>query len=128
MLQLVDKLFNDAVINDENVLMLENLILNSQAYGNYSTHIKMIYLDDMQKKYTSKKKAAVYIRRAFPGFRQMALRYPILEKIPLLLPVVWIIRFFSADKNTVKVKLNALNTLDADEAKRLSNFIKNISQ
>lgn len=127
-LQLVDKWFNDAVINDENVLMLESLILNSQAYGNYTTHIKMVYLDDMQKKYTSKKKAAVYIRRAFPGFRQMVLRYPILEKIPFLLPVMWIIRFFDTDKNTVRVKLNALNALDTDEAKRLSDFIKNISQ
>ena len=64
---------------------------------------------------TKKSKGKRLIETIFPSLKHMKLRYSILEKLPILLPIFWIVRIFefvlSNDKNS-KNKFNKISNVD----------------
>lgn len=64
---------------------------------------------------TKESKPVRMLKTAFPGYRHMRLRYPILKKLPFLLPVFWLLRFvkytFTKDAHIVR-KREALKNVD----------------
>lgn len=68
---------------------------------------------------TQKSKARRMFESAFPSFRHMARKYPVLRKLPVLLPVFWLFRLiqytFSKDKNIVR-KRTELKNVDQQSA------------
>ncbi|MCH5191169.1 MAG: nucleotidyltransferase family protein [Oscillospiraceae bacterium] len=69
---------------------------------------------------SQKSKAKRIFETAFPNFKHMALKYPLLKKAPFLLPAYWVIRLFSylfsSDKSVVRHRkgLISSNKNDAD--------------
>lgn len=88
---LEDRLLTKGIINhetDEQALKLQNLIekdVEKERKGEYW---------ELQKEKAGKflERIKRKIRWAFPDFHYMASIYPLLEKVPVLLPVFWIIR------------------------------------
>lgn len=76
---------------------MEKLILVSGAFGTdnqkYTNRQEKI-----QKKYKNKKvaKAMYFLTRTFPEYSYMCNIYPFLYKIPILMPVMWIVRLICA--------------------------------
>lgn len=76
---------------------------------------------------TSKKsKAKRIFETAFPKYKHMALKYPILKKLPVLLPVYWIIRLFtylfSGDERIAKHRRGLISSGKNDADIMLSIF------
>lgn len=76
---------------------MEKLILVSGAFGTdnqkYTNRQEKI-----QKKYKNKKvaKAMYFLTRTFPEYSYMCNIYPFLYKIPILMPVMWIVHLLCA--------------------------------
>lgn len=55
---------------------------------------------------SKKSKGRRLFESAFPSFRHMALKYPVLQKLPILLPIYWLIRLvqytFTKDKAIIR--------------------------
>ncbi len=62
---------------------------------------------------TQKSKARRMLESAFPSFKHMALKYPILRKLPILLPFFWLIRLlqytFTKDKTIARKRMELKN-------------------
>ena len=56
----------------------------------------------------------------------MKKRYPILEKLPFLLPVMWVVRIFSSFTNRKKYSEEAkmVNSIDTEAKERQIEFLK----
>ena len=69
---------------------------------------------------TQKSKAKRIFETVFPNFKHMALKYPVLKKAPILLPIYWVIRLFtylfSSDMSVAKRRKGLItsNKNDAD--------------
>ncbi len=76
---------------------------------------------------TQKSKARRMLESAFPSFRHMALKYPLLRKCPILLPFFWLIRFmqyaFTKDK-TIARKREELKNADRKSAETMQKIFR----
>lgn len=76
----------DGAVRDDTLLLMENYIVlgppvqNATAASTAAT--------------SQKSKARRIFETLFPKYRHMALKYPILKKLPFLLPIFWLIRIF----------------------------------
>ena len=68
---------------------LENYILNSGIYGNMENKIAVI-----NEKNASRSKYIIDI--IFPSKKSMAKKYPVIEKAPVLLPFMYVVRWISS--------------------------------
>lgn len=71
----------------------ETMMFRSGIYGNKDTD-KQTQMNALEEKYGSRKKAkrAYLLRRIFPSLATMRLWYPILKKLPILYPFLWVYR------------------------------------
>ncbi len=71
-------------------------------------------------------KALYYLKRLLPPLSQMKVRYPILRKIPLLLPIMWCVRLlsFTTSKRDVSGEIEAVNSVGEQEQERFKIFIE----
>ncbi len=61
----------------------------------------------------------------FPGLHHMKKNYPVLEKLPFLLPLMWIVRIIkSIFSNRARKKLDAIEATDVSDYKVLENIYK----
>ena len=86
---LADYWFGDGDANDD-ILLVGDYILKSGVYGN--TDNFAIFKGGESDLKSSKKK--FWIRTIFPSYKTMKGKYKILKKLPFLLPLVWIYRWF----------------------------------
>lgn len=96
---------------DENLTLMENYIVlgapvkNAEAAANAAT--------------TKKSKLNVLWSTAFPSYKHMKLRYPLLVKLPILLPIFWVIRIiqyaFTKDEK-LSQKRDGLKNVDAESS------------
>ncbi len=83
--------------------------------------------DDKHITWTFGKKCKYFISLWFPGVSTMKKRYPILEKLPFLLPFCWITRIFRAvfrNRNALKEQRNEIRRLNSDELKEAKRIRK----
>lgn len=83
--QLYKCAFDNAEYNDD-LITMENYIVFGAPVNNASEVANVAR--------TSKSKSQRLLNLLFPCLRHMKLRYSILEKLPFLLPVFWIVRIF----------------------------------
>lgn len=112
---------------DENVLMLEDLILNSGAYGNYSKYLDITLSRNAEDGFTVNK-IRNFIRLICPPLNVMENKYPIVKKYPALLPFSWIKRVLDAQREHTKAVAKSVNGLSKKEAKKLEKFCSNIER
>lgn len=77
---------------DEASKKITAFILTSGEFGNVKNKASSKAIRDYMNKDISKAKKYSFLRLVFPDFQHMKESYPILGKIPLLLPVMWIVR------------------------------------
>ncbi len=82
--QLYKCAFEDAEYNDDLIIM-ENYIVFGAPVKNANEVSKVAR--------TNKSKSQRFLESAFPNLKHMKLKYPILEKMPFLLPFFWVVRF-----------------------------------
>lgn len=104
---------------DETVSLIENYIILGAPVKNASAASKMAA--------SGKSKSRRFLETAFPPLRHMQLKYPLLKKIPVLLPVFWLIRLvkytFTKDRSLVR-KREELKNADAQSADILGEIFK----
>lgn len=114
--QLCKCAFENGEYNDDLKLM-ENYIVFGAPVKNADEIAKVAR--------TNKSKSQRLIKSAFPGLKHMRLKYPILEKLPFLLPIFWAVRmleFFvkKNDKmNENKTKLSNIDQKSVDIMKEI---------
>ncbi|MGN0519828.1 MAG: nucleotidyltransferase family protein [Candidatus Fimenecus sp.] len=111
-------MFSDAV-HDDTLLLMENYIVLGPPVANAA---------EASKAATSQKsKAHRIFETLFPKYRHMALRYPILKKAPILLPIFWLIRIFqyafTKDKRLI-AKREQIKNVDKKSADTMQKIFK----
>ena len=104
--QLYKCVFDDAEYNDD-LITMENYIVFGAPVKNANEVSKIVR--------THKSKSQRLVESAFPNLKHMKLRYPILEKVPFLLPIFWIVRFFEfvfIKKGNLEQKQSTISTID----------------
>lgn len=80
---------------DDKTEFITQFIFDNGVYGTKHTHILAMALRDVRsKKSVSAVRIKKYLRSFFATYKGMCLIYPILEKWPVLLPVMWFVYFF----------------------------------
>ena len=76
---------------------------------------------------TQQSKARRTLSAVFPNFRHMSTKYPVLKKLPFLLPIFWLVRFvqyaFTKDKHIVRKK-EELQNADQKSVDTLARIFK----
>jgi len=85
--------FGKGEINEETEL-LSSYVIDSGVYGKEDNGVVMRNID---KTATAKStKRAFLFKMIFPSYKVMAKRYKVLKKCAILLPIMWIVRWFQA--------------------------------
>lgn len=72
-------------------------------------------------------KATSFIKTLFPNYKHMSLRYPILKKLPFLLPLFWVIRAvtYTFSKNDmVKTKREQMKSYDKESVEKMKEIFE----
>ncbi len=96
---------------DENVKETAEYIILSGVFGTQTNY----YLSGIIHGDYSEKKSSYFLTRLFLPYKLMKKRYPILKKLPILLPILWVVRLLSALKNREKYANEADNVKSVDE-------------
>jgi len=122
---LIDKWFEGKDIQDLNVLLIEQLILNTSAYGDYDLAIKMFASKTDIRKLNTKKKIFSYM---FLPLDKMKIGFPVLNKYPWLLPVMWIVRIIVRPKAKARSFIATMKDFTEEEAQIINAFLTDISK
>lgn len=123
--KLIRKWFYYEEIEDEIVGIIENMVLNSGAYGDFDTYVKISHSGDKSKNNSYLKRCIQFI---FPGMEFMSTKYRILKRKPYLLPIMWIVRMFNADVGFSKAVLSSIRKINDDDTAILNKLEKSISE
>ena len=105
--QLYKCAFDGGEYNDDLTLM-DNYIVFGAPVKNASEVSKVVH--------THKSKWQRFLESAFPNLKHMKLKYSILEKLPFLLPIFWIVRFFEFvffKKGSLEQKHESISNVDS---------------
>ena len=127
MVKLEQKWFEGIDCDEENVLITEEIILNSGAYADYGRYLNMLMSDEDEDKFRQNK-AKRFIGYLFPPARVLKGKYKVLEKHPYLLPVMWIARFATAKREKAAAVAKSFKSIHEDEAVKLNRYINNMSK
>ena len=95
---------------DDDILEMAEYVLLSGVFGNETNN----YLSGILRGEYKESRLSYLLHRAFPPFNQMKVRYKILCRFPVLLPIMWIVRLFAftGSKTTVSSEMNTINSVD----------------
>ena len=102
---------------------VSNYVLGSGTYGVFSQTITN------HASTARGGKLGFYLRRAFPGYRFMAEKYPSLRRFPLALPLYWLRRLWRAafgQNKQMRREVQAVNAVDKEEQKRLDGVMDRV--
>lgn len=107
---------------DESIKEIAEYIILSGVYGTQANE----YLSGIRRGDYSEKKSSYFIARLFPGLKSMSIRYPMLRKIPLLLPVFWVVRLVTAlfDKESLVAEVRTVNSATEEEKSQFVEFLE----
>lgn len=97
----------DGAEYDDDLITMENYIVFGAPVANAS-EVSRVALKN-------KSKSTRYLNTLFPRLKHMKLRYPILEKFPVLLPIFWVVRFFEfifKKSDKIKYKNQQITNVD----------------
>lgn len=103
--------------------LITQIIFNSGVYGTYKAKVLSNAVKSSKNIGTAKKTKFIRVLIAiFLPYNQMVSQYKILKKIPILLPIMWMVRWFKAafiKKNTIKRKTQELKIMST---KSITNY------
>ena len=106
---------------DSDTLSIASYILESETSGEYKNIVA---------NYTAKDKFKRIAEDIFPSAKTLSIRYPILKKAPVLLPVCWIRRGFYTlffKRSAFKTEVYAIKDFNSDKNKEISR-IRNLAE
>ena len=90
---------------------MEAKLIRDGIYGSSGTFVESRYSRFADRiSFAPARKALFLIWRAFPGMKEMKLRYPVLKRMPFLLPFCWASRWLRHKKN-ISMELKELRKL-----------------
>ena len=107
---------------DESVQAMAQYIFLSGVYGTQTN----TYMSGIGRGEYSDDKSAYFIKRLFPPYKSMSARYPVLKKLPFLLPLFWLIRIISAafGKEDFKKEVKNVASTSNDEVTAHLDFLR----
>ena len=115
--KLLDVWFKSAE-SDEITDLMTTKIFDSGAYGTQEDRLSAEALRAGNNGKNAKKKRLISL--IFPSYANMKLKYKILKKVPILLPFMWVVRWFEAvfTPSKVKSKKKQLNMISQEGVDR----------
>ena len=121
-MRLIDVWFNDAEGNDITDL-ITNYVFRSGAYGlEENKNISKGYRNIKATGFKNAK-AAIVFSTLFPNLVAMQIEFPILKKVPIALPIFWIVRWFYKT-NKIKSVSRKLAHADSEKVKAFEKDLK----
>lgn len=115
----LSKAMFESAVRDDTLLLMENYIVFGPPVKNAAAASKAAT--------SQKSKARRIFETLFPKYRHMALKYPILKKAPILLPIFWLIRIFqytfTKDKRLI-AKREQIKNADRKSADTMEEIFK----
>lgn len=107
---------------DDSLAEMGDYIILSGVFGNETND----YLSGIIRGDYTEKKSSYFLARLFLPYKFMKKRYPILKKLPFLLPLMWVVRLFSALVNKDKYVQEAqnINSVDSGLKDERIDFLK----
>ncbi|MFA6661414.1 MAG: nucleotidyltransferase family protein [Bacilli bacterium] len=120
--------FDDLKLDDSNCELIKNIanfIISSGTYGTINHHYLNNFGGKEMNKTFSKSKLGYFLANVFMPYKKMKIKYKILKKIPVLLPLFWIIRIFQVVfcrnkemKKRIKI-IKKMNKKEANEIQKI---------
>ena len=112
-------------IGDENSAFIGDYILKSGTYG---LTVNNTAINSASAKGSVKKAKKRYLfKTLFPSYRTMCQPYPVLKKAAILLPIMWVYRWFDVlftRRKNVKAAMNRMKTLDEKSVDTASKLLE----
>lgn len=109
--------FGDGQDNDKTDLITQ-IIFNSGVYGTHETRVlSNAYKKTISGENVKNVRITAFLKTAFLPYKFMADKYPVLKKIPILLPIMWVVRFFDIlifKRDKIKTQINDFETSSAE--------------
>lgn len=109
----------DGTTWDEKTELISQVIFSSGNWGNVKTHLLSEVVRKRKKEETAFGGKVYWLfHKVFIPLEKMRLQYPVLKKWPILLPVYWVVRAFTAvflEKERTKRLLGGLVTTSKEE-------------
>lgn len=107
---------------DDSVEETTDYIILSGVFGSQTNY----YLSGIIRGEYTEKKSSYFLTRLFLPMHLMEKRYPVLKKLPFLLPVMWIIRILSsfADRKKYSEEAKTVTAVDENARERQVDFLK----
>ncbi len=120
---LCDFWFGSSEGNDTIKEMAAYIIL-SGIFGNKTNY----YLSAFAKGRMGETADSYLLRRLFPPLKNMTYRYKALKKFPILLPLFWCVRIFSAffDRNRISAETKTIALAENEKKQQQKDFLENI--
>ena len=106
---------------DDDILEMAEYVLLSGVFGNETNN----YLSGILRVEYKESRLSYLLHRAFPPLNQMKVRYKILCRFPVLLPIMWIVRLFTftGSRTTVSSEMNTINSVDDAKKRQFEAFM-----
>lgn len=107
---------------DESISEIADYIILSGVYGTQANE----YLSGIRRGEYTEKKSSYFIARLFPGIKSMSIRYPVLRRLPFLLPIYWGVRLASAlfDGDNLKSEMKTVNAATNEQKSQFVEFLE----
>ncbi len=119
--ELADYWFSDEKV-EEDIKETADFIILSGVFGNDVNY----YLSGVIKGNYGEKKSSYFLKRLFLPYGLMKDRYPILKKLPFLLPFLWVVRFFASLSKSKEIsdEMKTISSVAPEEKEKQANFMK----
>ena len=109
---------------DSTIKEMSDYIILGGVFGNETNY----YLSALAKGRLGDSADSYLLKRLFPPLKNMTYRYPVLKKLPFLLPLLWCVRMFSVLFDTSRISDEAKTVASADNGKKQQqkDFLENI--
>lgn len=108
---------------------ITEVIFDNGVFGKKSNELLSEAVKNSKNGTLKEAKSSKLFWLVFLPYNLMCLKYPILKKLPFLLPVMWVVRIFDAiifKRNKIEKNVNQLNSLnqdDVDKRRQSLNFV-----
>lgn len=113
--------FDGIIPQDDVIYSLSDYIIESGAFGTKEQYYSGRKVDE--------KKSQVIIKHIFMPLSEMRIKFPVLKKYPVLLPVMWLYRLIWGvlfKRQVISSNLNKTCNVDEEKVKSLSEFKKEL--
>ena len=122
-MQRLAKIWLEGETSDEDMDLLGDFIFNGGAYGTFEQKAQLEA--SVTGEHASEKiKMRFLLKRIFPPYADMCVRYPILKKASILLPFAWVVRLFAtlftSRRKHIKRDMEIASHLSEDNVTKMS--------